>query len=87
MICVLPAEKYPENGGERSLYRGIDSQNEYTAIAPGDDLVNSGRSLASTRVRCDHLHALLATGDIYGEIRMKNENLIGLIVSDNCAFT
>lgn len=67
MICVLPAEKYPENGGERNLYREIDAQNEYTAIAPGDDLANSGRSPASMHVRCDHLQALLATNATMGD--------------------
>ena len=42
-------------------------RNERTAIALGDDLVETGRSPVSTRVRCDHLCALLATGDIFGE--------------------
>ena len=62
-------------------------RNERTAIAPGDDLVETGRSPASTRVRCDHLCALLAPSEISLETLVKNENSRGLIVSDNCAFT
>ena len=39
-------------------------RNEHTAIAQGDDLVETGRSPASTHLRCDHRNALLATSDI-----------------------
>ena len=36
-------------------------RNEHAAIAQGDDLVETGRSPASTRVRCGYWNALLAT--------------------------